>query len=143
MALNSEYELNTIIQSGMISESERVNFYNFKRRCRISETEGLMLNKFVLLDSMQGFCPSNRSNCKIYTQRHSSAIFEITFDYLANRTIWINPFVFGWAIVYKNYENAKNCFYVNIIRKIAIQIKGYVVYIKRKALKNIVNLIRL
>ena len=37
-------------------------------------------------------------------------IFEITFDYLANRTIWINPFVFGWAIVYKNYENAKNCF---------------------------------
>ena len=110
VALNSEYELNTIIQSGMISESERVNFYNFKRRCRISETEGLMLNKFVLLDSMQGFCPSSRSNCKIYTQRHSSAIFEITFDYLANRTIWINPFIFGWAIAYKNYENVKNCF---------------------------------
>ena len=37
----------------------------------------------------------------------------------------------------------RTVFYVNIIRKIAIQIKGYVVYIKRKALKNIVNLIRL
>lgn len=120
VALNSEYELNTIIQSGMISESERVNFYNFKRRCRISETEGLMLNKFVLLDSMQGFCPSNRSNCKIYTQRHSSAIFEITFDYLANRTIWINPFVFGWAIVYKNYENAKNCFLCKYYKRSSI-----------------------
>lgn len=111
VVLNSEYELNTIIQSGTISENERVNFYNFKRKCGISETEGLMLNKFVLLDSMQGFCPSNRSNCKIYTQRHSSAIFEITFDYLTNHTTtWINPFVFGWAIAYKNYENVKNCF---------------------------------
>lgn len=110
-----------------------MNFYNFKRRCRISETEGLMLNKFVLLDLCKVFVSDSRSNCKIYTQRHSSAIFEITFDYLANHYM-DKPFIFGWAIHIRITKNVKNCFYVNIIRKANIQIKGYVVY-KRKALK--------
>lgn len=108
--LKHEYTLNRIIQKGVICENINALLYNFKHETGITLTEGLELNKFVLLESKHGFCPSNRSNCKIYTQRHPSSIFEITFDYQANRTRWINPFVFGWVIAYKNCYDVRNCF---------------------------------
>ncbi|GAA6255122.1 competence protein CoiA family protein [Bacteroides sp. f07] len=111
--LKHEYALDRIIQKGVIRENINALLYNFKHKVGVTLTEGLKLNKFVLLESRHGFCPSNRSNCKIYTQRHPSSIFEITFDYQANRILWIPPFIFGWTIAYKTYKNSdnvKNCF---------------------------------
>ena len=101
------------MQEGIIRENINALLYNFKHISGAVLTSGLTLNKFVLLESRQGFCPSVRSNCKIYTQRCPSSIFEITFDFQANRTRWVNPFVFGWAMAYETYrncDNVRNCF---------------------------------
>lgn len=111
--LKHEYTLDRIIQEGIIRENINALLYNFKHISGAVLTSGLTLNKFVLLESRQGFCPSVRSNCKIYTQRCPSSIFEITFDFQANRTRWVNPFVFGWAMAYETYrncDNVRNCF---------------------------------
>lgn len=110
LRLSTESDLYNIIRSGTINENAYASFYNFKRKSGTVITEGVQLNKFVLLESMHGFCPDNRSNCKIYTQRHPTSIFEITFDYLANRGSYINPYIIGWAMAHKYCENVRSCF---------------------------------
>lgn len=110
ISINTEKELDSIIKSHTLKEGSNISFYNFNPKFGLSETEGLRLNKFVLLESMTGFCPSPLPQCKEYTNRHPHAIFEITFDYLANRLSYINPFIFGWVVAYKHYTNIRNCF---------------------------------
>lgn len=108
--LQTERELDSIVQAGILQEHiGQVSFYNFQRIAEQKITEGMKLNKFILLKSMNGFCVTNQVDCRSYIQRHPSAIFEITYDYLASKT-YVHPFIFGWTMAYKYNSNARNCF---------------------------------
>lgn len=110
ISINTESELESIINSGLLQEGTKILFHNFKRKTEVSnKIEGEQLCKFVLYESMRKAELIYQIHCKAFAQRHSYALLEITFNSKDPVFSSISPFIFGWAVTNHLLSNVRNC----------------------------------
>ncbi len=103
--IKSEDQLDQIVKKSVLEENEYIKFHNFKRTPALVSNRHKELYKFVLFDSLKGYCPD--TTCKTYTQR-SKGIYELTFE---NWTVEYFPYKIGIIAAYNaGYNKIRNCY---------------------------------
>lgn len=102
--INNEEEIDDLIISNLLLESETIKLYNFKPKPQPANFKNnVRLSKVIVYEDMK----IERINvtCKSYNNRVEKSIYEITYknDYGEN------PSLFGIIKVYETFPNIKNC----------------------------------
>lgn len=109
--LNSEEQLQTLINSNAIIENDNVIFYNFETKPLYEKCIGnLKLNKFILYENRKA--RFKVIDCNTFLKKEFKSIYELTFDFFAGNNTSekvFNAFYLACAKASIKYQDFKHC----------------------------------